>query len=319
MFPFLKTQGQDAQFSQFYANPMYLNPAFTGLTYEHRVVANYRNQWAGISKAFATYAASYDYNAVEKNMGLGLQVMSDAAGTGGLRNSGVTASLSWRGNITRFMEIRGGVAAGYNFLRLGFDRLVFNDQLYSGSAVSAENSNYAARNYFDLHAGVLITTPEMWAGISAKHLSRPDIDLSNSDGARLPLSLSLHGGYKFVFEKVGREFKKYLSPVLHYKHQKKFDQADVGVYYYTFPMQFGLWYRGIPLKHYASGYANHDALVVLAGFEMQKYNLRVGYSYDFPLSRLIGSTSGSHEVSLIYEIAKKSRKARRVLISTPKF
>jgi len=35
---------QDAQFSQFYAAPLYLNPAFAGSTSQALVGANYRNQ-----------------------------------------------------------------------------------------------------------------------------------------------------------------------------------------------------------------------------------------------------------------------------------
>ncbi|MEJ0030308.1 MAG: type IX secretion system membrane protein PorP/SprF [Bacteroidota bacterium] len=45
---------QDAQFSQFYAAPLYLNPAFAGSTNQGRVGMNYRNQWPGIDANFTT-------------------------------------------------------------------------------------------------------------------------------------------------------------------------------------------------------------------------------------------------------------------------
>jgi type IX secretion system PorP/SprF family membrane protein len=311
--------GQDPQFSQFYANPVFLNPAFTGLTYQHRFIGNYRNQWLGISKAFATYAVGYDYNAVEKHMGIGLQVINDAAGSTGLNNSSVAGSIAWRGDLSRFTELRGGASVSYNMLRIKTDRLVFNDQLYSGSSTSVEYESYNSKNFIDLNAGILINSVDFWAGLSARHISRPDVDMSGAGGARLPVKWSLHGGYRFVQEKSGRTLKKYISPVAHYRHQKNFDQLDVGVYYYRFPMQFGMWYRGLPVKRYASGLGNHDALALLAGFEIEKYDLKVGYSYDIPMSKLISNTTGSHELSIIYEIAKKSRRAKRVLVSTPKF
>jgi type IX secretion system PorP/SprF family membrane protein len=310
---------QDPQFSQFYSNPVYLNPAFTGLTFQHRIIGNYRNQWLGISKAFSTYAIGYDYNAVEKNMGVGLQVINDAAGTTGLKNTSLASSLCWHGDITRFTEFRGGASISYNMLRMNSDRLIFNDQLYYGTSSSIESENYASKNYLDINAGVLISSVNYWGGISLRHISRPDIDMSNSGGARLPALLSLHGGYRFVVEKSGREVKKFISPVVHYRHQKKFDQLDLGFYYDHNALQLGLWYRGIPVKKYASGYANSDALIILVGFEVEKYSLKIGYSYDLPMSKLISNTSGSHELSVIYEIAKKSRKSKRVLISTPKF
>ena len=50
----LDLYAQDPQFSQFYANPVYLNPAFAGTARCPRVVLNYRNQWPGIPGNFVT-------------------------------------------------------------------------------------------------------------------------------------------------------------------------------------------------------------------------------------------------------------------------
>ncbi|MBK7667254.1 MAG: type IX secretion system membrane protein PorP/SprF [Sphingobacteriaceae bacterium] len=71
LFALLNVSAQDPQFTQFYAAPQYLNPAFTGLTTEHRFVANYRNQWPGIRKTYQTVMAAYDYNLSNVSSGLG--------------------------------------------------------------------------------------------------------------------------------------------------------------------------------------------------------------------------------------------------------
>ena len=44
---------QDPQFSQFYANPIYTNPAFAGSSTVGRIVANARNQWPSIAGTFS--------------------------------------------------------------------------------------------------------------------------------------------------------------------------------------------------------------------------------------------------------------------------
>ncbi len=40
-------KAQDAEFTQFYAAPLNLNPALTGAGKCHRITTNYRNQWSG--------------------------------------------------------------------------------------------------------------------------------------------------------------------------------------------------------------------------------------------------------------------------------
>jgi len=62
---------QDPQFSQYYAAPLYLNPAFTGTSQSHRFIANYRNQWPNIARGFVTTAVSYDVDLHQYNSGIG--------------------------------------------------------------------------------------------------------------------------------------------------------------------------------------------------------------------------------------------------------
>ena len=315
----LTVNAQDPQFSQYYANPIFLNPAFTGLTNEHRAVANYRNQWMGISKAYSTYAISYDNNLGLNHMGAGIQVIHDASGTASLNNTGITGLLSWNGKINRFTEIRAGLSLGYSMMRFNFSNLVFNDQLYTGSSTSVESFQNLTRNYVDIHTGILINSSNYWIGLSAKHINRPDFDFSDKDNDRLPIKWSVHGGYKFLIDKNDREQKKYISPSFNYRHMANFNQLDIGASFNYSPMQIGLWYRGIPLKGISSKLPNRDAMVIILGYDLEKYNMRIGYSYDLAISSLINNTSGSHEISIIYEVSRPSRQGRKVLLTTPKF
>ena len=41
----LRIQAQDAMFSQYYANPLYLNPAFAGTNVCPRLAFHFRDQW----------------------------------------------------------------------------------------------------------------------------------------------------------------------------------------------------------------------------------------------------------------------------------
>lgn len=239
MFSFL-LKAQDPQFTQFYAAPMYLNPAFTGVTYEHRFVANYRNQWPGISKTYQTYMASYDYNMSDINSGLGLTVMQDRAGTAGVTHTQFGLNYAYHFKISKFAEIRMGANLNYNMKRLDFSKLKFNDQIATGSSVSTEAANYEQLNFMDFAAGALLNSTEYWLGLSAKHLTQPNSSLIG-DRVPLPLSLSLHGGYRFIIEQKSKsDIKRYFSPAFNYRHEQKYDQLDIGVYYYHLPLNVGL-------------------------------------------------------------------------------
>ena len=96
-----KLFSQDPQFTQFYAAPIYLNPAYTGVTYEHRFIANYRNQWLGIAKAYQNYAVSYDYNMPTVNSGFGLMVLRDVAGSSRYTTTSVGGSYAYHFMINK--------------------------------------------------------------------------------------------------------------------------------------------------------------------------------------------------------------------------
>jgi len=298
---------------------MYLNPAFTGVTYEHRMMLNYRNQWPGIKTAYQTYMAAYDYNMSDLNSGLGITVMQDRAGTAGLVHSQFGLNYAYHFKISKFSEVRLGANLNYNLKRIDFSRLKFNDQITTGSSTSFDAINYEPLSYVDFAAGALLNSTQYWLGLSAKHLTQPNSSLVG-ERVPLPLTTSLHGGYRFIIEQKSKDLKRYVSPAFNYRHQQKYDQLDIGLYYYHLPLNVGIWYRGLPFKTYAPTYSSRESIALLIGFDITDYNLRVGYSYDLTLSRLgISNSLGAHEISLVYEVAQKRKKNKRVLVSCPKF
>src|SRR5436190_2720521 len=92
---------QDPEFTQFYANPLYLNPAFAGSTRCPRISLNYRNQWPALSGTFVTYTASYDQHVEALGGGLGLLVLNDKAGEGTLTTANISAVYAYQLNVTR--------------------------------------------------------------------------------------------------------------------------------------------------------------------------------------------------------------------------
>src|ERR1700752_4311790 len=92
---------QDPEFTQFYANPLYLNPAFAGTARCPRFCVNYRNEWPGFNKTYITTSASYDQHIDAISGGIGLLVMQDRAGNGTLITTDASLMYSYQLNINR--------------------------------------------------------------------------------------------------------------------------------------------------------------------------------------------------------------------------
>ena len=75
---------QDVGFSQFYANPVYLNPAFAVSKVAPRISLTYRAQWPGLVSAFTTVSASYDQYIPDLHGGIGAIVVADWQGDHGI-------------------------------------------------------------------------------------------------------------------------------------------------------------------------------------------------------------------------------------------
>src|SRR4030095_593722 len=86
---------QDPQFSQFYAAPLYLNPALAGSTGQARAGLNYRNQWPAMEANFTTMSAYFDYFIEDKNTGVGVLLTQDKAGLSGLRSTSLALQYSY--------------------------------------------------------------------------------------------------------------------------------------------------------------------------------------------------------------------------------
>lgn len=309
---------QDPQFSQPYASPLYLNPAFTGDTKKNRLAFTYRNQWAAIDKGFTTYMVSFDHNEKKLNSGFGGYLLYDQSGANGFRVSGLNLSYSYDARIDRWSGIRGGLSLGYSFMGYDESKLLFADQIIrDGAPNSTEERLRDHTTYLDMGAGIVYYSKFVWAGFSIAHLNKPNISMIDQV-QRLPMKYSFHAGVN-VWNRRNQWGKEMSNVILvaHYKFQEEWDQLDIGAYYNLRPLVVGIWYRGIPLKSYEQNYSNHESLIFLIGLEY-KEQFRIGYSYDYTISKLGISSGGSHEISVIYEWPNhKNNRVRR--IACPKF
>ncbi len=313
-------KAQYPNFSQFYSNRIYMNPAFAGADPGLRINLNYRRFWAAVPGQFQTFSATADMSNFSLAGGLGLVVMNSVEGEGKLRTTQIGAMYSYRLTILpRMFDIH--LALQGNFLQKGinFGNLVFSDQLdpvYGQiNPTKANIPGSATANMLDLGAGIMSRfnirigrkTRKMWSntvGASFKHLNTPNESLIGKT-SNLPLKMTVHYSALFNISKLSSQNKVYLSPNFIYEKQNKFSTFNFGLFALRAPLMVGVWYRN--QKFLISGPKN-DAIIANLGFRGENGDksviFQIGYSYDLTISKMLGSSGGSHELSILLEFAK---------------
>ncbi|MCK5856461.1 MAG: type IX secretion system membrane protein PorP/SprF [Bacteroidales bacterium] len=311
-------KAQDPHFSQFFANPLYLNPAFAGSKVCPRLVMNYRNQWPSIPGSYVTYNASFDmhFNAIAG--GLGVIVQADRAGEGVLNTQTAALIYSVRIPLSKEWFIKAGVQAGFIQKSIDWDRLTFGDQIdpkwgFSNNTNELRISD-ANRMDFDVSSGLLIYSRQFFGGIAVHHMVPVNVSFNEDKGGEsyLDMKLTGHAGYMIPLKGNSKRYRPgdpTISPNIVYMQQGAFHQLNWGAYFKMEPLIFGVWYR-----HFFEG---SDAVVLQVGFEYNKF--KFGYSYDITVSQLASASGGAHEFSFALDFNCPIKKSRVHEINCPSF
>ena len=154
---------QDMHFTQFYAAPVYLNPAFTGANVCGRVTMLYRNQWPGIKKTYSSYLLSMDHYFVRQHVGTGLLLAVDEAGSGDLRTTLINPSFAYEAKIGRLWGVRAGLQPGVTIKSINFNKLLFGDQIgRAGASGASQIQTVEAPTQTKTYVNVLLPNIIQW-------------------------------------------------------------------------------------------------------------------------------------------------------------
>lgn len=313
-------QAQDPQFSQFYASPLYLNPALAGGADRGRAGVNYRNQWPALNHSFTTISAYVDFFSKDIESGFGLIVTEHSEDFLNYKSSEIGAMYSYKLQVAKGLVLRTGVQLSYFNKDLNFEDLVFGNQIdvVNNQVVGPSGEVFekgAQVDFMSASAGGLLYTSMAWFGFSVHHINQPNQSFLG-DESRLDRKYSMHAGLKIPFTKGRRlrtvkyQFQERSATVaVNYKKQGAFNQLDLGLQLYFQPLVLGVWYRGIPIQE-VNQVVKNESIIALVGLELNS-QLSFGYSYDFTVSKLAGSTGGAHELSLTLEFGKIVKRTRR--------
>ena len=294
-----KVTAQDAHFSQFFANPIYLNPAFAGTHVCPRIALQFRDQWPSMPSTYMTYTASYDQHFDKINGGIGVILYGDRAGLGTINTYSANFMYSFRIKMSNKFEMRLALQAGYQQKTLNWDKLYFGDMIdpkfgfvYGTQEIRPDN---LTSHIFDMSAGFVGYSEHIYFGAAAHHMTNPYEGFLSNAGSRLPVKWTGHFGSYIDLKRKSKKERSFgdlaISPNIIYQQQGQFYYLNTGFYFNFYPFTVGLWLR--------NNFMNKDwvdALIFSAGIQYDW--IRVGYSYDITLGGLMNHSGGAHEASI---------------------
>ncbi len=294
----------DPHFSQYYAYPLLLNPALTGvIDGDYRVSLNAKQQWGAIDNSYLTGAASFDM-APTKQLAFGATILNQSAGDIDFNYLNALASASYR--------VRFG-SRGLNILNFGLQAGIINKSFDASKITLGNqfdpsirynpgmqgNENIASNSSLvpDVNAGIMYfdgnpeQTLNVFAGASAAHLTRP-VDKFLGNKERIPIRYTGHGGMRI---KVSDMLD--VTPNALYMTQGNAEEISAGAY-----AQLMLNHEANLL--FGSNYRFDDAAIAFLGLNIK--NLVLGLSYDMNTSSLrnVSRRNGGFELSIAFTSRK---------------
>ena len=225
----LVTDAQDPYFSQFFANRVYLNPAYAGFDPGTSITLNFREQWFGLpdgkpaaaSRSYRTYNVAADIqlpcilDLEDINLGVSIIAARDEAGQAPLITNSFGLAISHEQPLIRKaskspwqrLDLRAGLQVGLHEKSIKDDYFIYSGQLDPVAGLLTNPSALSlARSFFpNFNAGIMLrgyhnrskySNTLFTMGLTLANINRPDQSLREVTApARLPLRITFHAGF----------------------------------------------------------------------------------------------------------------------------
>jgi len=294
------SRAQDVHFSQYYAMPVFFNPAFTGFyDGDVRVAADFRMQWEsfgeGFGNAFRTGAFVTDFGLLKSQttgsvLGVGITFLNDQAGDLKLMTNQIGLALNYAQALGR--ERTNYLAAGFhgtfNQRSIDLTEAVFPDQFESDIADN--------HTYFNFSAGLLwffqpTSTVNMYFGGAVHNIIKPNVSFFEDADEELDRRISAQFGSQFtVSDNIS------LVPSILFQKQGPSSEFVLGSF---FKYRFGGYGVSDDLSlQLGAFYRFSDAIIPVVRMDVRDLSIIV--SYDVNISKLSAASKGEGgaEISL---------------------
>lgn len=288
----------EPMFSQYTFNEIFINPAYAGSHEALSFSSVYRKQWVNIDGAPTTKTFTAHSHLFKSKVGLGLTAYQDQIGvasqTGFFANYAFrikmrkgTLSLGMLGGFSGYQERLSEVKTTEN----GDSKFAANTPMVFAPNFGFGTYYYTKRFYFG------ISVPRM---ITNKLIINQYSQVERVDGSLNTEALHYFVATGFIFDvnpivkiRPSMMIKAVMNAPIEY-------DANISTLLYN-----SLWLGG--------GYRSGDSWNILTALQVNN-QLRIGYSYDYTITKLKDFSGGSHEFSMNYVLKYNSKK-----ITSPRY
>lgn len=305
------TKAQDIHYSQFYYSPLTFNPSLTGsMDGQYRISGMYKNQWGSITNPYVystpsisadakLFSGGFTYN----YLGVGLVLLNDKSGDGGLSNLTAMLSASYHqaldkeGNYHVALGLQGGVVQK----KIDFTKLNFYDE-FDGlgfNGITAEHFDFYQISYIDFAAGasfdgIISSSTRLGFGGAAFHITTPKESFFATSDNVLNMRYVVHANATFG---VNRKF--YIFPFAQYQIQNNDNEMVIGS---NFGLNLSQNPRGAASIFYVGAFSRVRYDIIPTIGVMMK-GIQAGLSYDVNTSSDLNpatNSKGGFELALVY-------------------
>lgn len=275
---------QEALYSKNVFNGLLLNPAYAGSHPYFSAALLYRTQWTGFDGAPNTQLIEFDGPLAKETMGVGLVIAHDKIGV--TEETNFYGSYSYKIKLGEKNKLAFGLRAGVSNYTAKLSTLTVWDA--GDEAFTNDIRTYLIPKF---GFGMYFYSEKYFAGMAIPTLIAYDnaytFSLNVDKSSFLRRHYYINGGYVFNINETGT---MKLKPTAMFKYVPSAPvQMDLSTsMIYKDMFTFGLAFR------------TGDALVGMLEYRTAQ-RIRIGYAYDFTISKLRAYSAGSHEIVIGYD------------------
>ena len=207
-----------------------------------------------------------------------------------IQNTGLTLNLA---NISYVYKLQfdnnlfflPAVTIGFGSSSVNPENLIFEDQLNTATGfINSESIDPLAPvisnvNYLDLGASFILHSDQFMAGLSLKHLNRPNTSYNKEVPFEKPIQISVQGAYEFDLNPYERRFLPRYSYLYAYGSFTKF--GDSVLIYLSQDFQLGEFSLGLSQQASSLNTFALNNVGVSIGLAVENFDFGILYNFPF--------------------------------------